>query len=56
MTKVLIAYFSLTGKTEKMAEYIAEGWASGRTPHGIPYNRCYPEVGKNGQYVYGREF
>jgi flavodoxin len=25
MTKVLIAYFSLTGKTEKMAEYIAEG-------------------------------
>jgi len=23
--KVLIAYFSLTGKTEKMAEYIAEG-------------------------------
>ena len=25
MKKVLIAYFSLTGKTEKMAEYIAEG-------------------------------
>ena len=25
MRKVLIAYFSLTGKTEKMAEYIAEG-------------------------------
>ena len=25
MGKVLIAYFSLTGKTEKMAEYIAEG-------------------------------
>ncbi len=25
MTKVLIAYFSVTGKTEKMAEYIAEG-------------------------------
>ena len=23
--KVLIAYFSLTGKTEKMAEYVAEG-------------------------------
>ena len=23
--KVLIAYFSLTGKTQKMAEYIAEG-------------------------------
>ena len=23
--KVLIAYFSLTGNTEKMAEYIAEG-------------------------------
>jgi flavodoxin len=25
MKKVLIAYFSLTGKTEKMAEYVAEG-------------------------------
>ena len=25
MKKVLIAYFSLTGNTEKMAEYIAEG-------------------------------
>ena len=25
MKKVLVAYFSLTGKTEKMAEYIAEG-------------------------------
>jgi len=25
MKKVLIAYFSLTGKTEKMADYIAEG-------------------------------
>jgi flavodoxin len=25
MAKVLVAYFSLTGKTEKMAEYIAEG-------------------------------
>ena len=25
MGKILIAYFSLTGKTEKMAEYIAEG-------------------------------
>ncbi len=25
MKKVLIAYFSLTGKTEKMANYIAEG-------------------------------
>jgi len=25
MKKVLIAYFSLSGKTEKMAEYIAEG-------------------------------
>ena len=25
MKKVLIPYFSLTGKTEKMAEYIAEG-------------------------------
>jgi flavodoxin len=25
MKRVLIAYFSLTGKTEKMAEYIAEG-------------------------------
>ena len=25
MKKVLISYFSLTGKTEKMAEYIAEG-------------------------------
>jgi flavodoxin len=25
MKKVIIAYFSLTGKTEKMAEYIAEG-------------------------------
>jgi len=25
MSKVLIAYFSLTGKTERMAEYIAEG-------------------------------
>jgi len=25
MGKVLIAYFSLTGKTEKMAEYMAEG-------------------------------
>jgi flavodoxin len=25
MNKVLIAYFSLTGKTQKMAEYIAEG-------------------------------
>ncbi|MFC2006714.1 flavodoxin domain-containing protein [Chloroflexota bacterium] len=25
MKKILIAYFSLTGKTEKMAEYIAEG-------------------------------
>jgi flavodoxin len=25
MKKVLIAYFSLTGKTEKMAEYMAEG-------------------------------
>ncbi|MFC1937299.1 flavodoxin domain-containing protein [Chloroflexota bacterium] len=25
MGRVLIAYFSLTGKTEKMAEYIAEG-------------------------------
>jgi flavodoxin len=25
MKKVLIAYFTLTGKTEKMAEYIAEG-------------------------------
>ena len=25
MKKVLIAYFSLTGKTEQMAEYIAEG-------------------------------
>jgi len=25
MKKVLIVYFSLTGKTEKMAEYIAEG-------------------------------
>jgi flavodoxin len=25
MMKVLIAYFSLTGKTQKMAEYIAEG-------------------------------
>ncbi len=25
MTKVLITYFSLSGKTEKMAEYIAEG-------------------------------
>ena len=25
MKKVLIAYFSLTGKTEKMAEYLAEG-------------------------------
>lgn len=25
MKKVLIAYFSLTGKTEKMAEYIGEG-------------------------------
>jgi flavodoxin len=25
MKKVLIAYFSMTGKTEKMAEYIAEG-------------------------------
>ena len=25
MKKVLIAFFSLTGKTEKMAEYIAEG-------------------------------
>jgi len=25
MGKVLIAYFSLSGKTEKMAEYIAEG-------------------------------
>ena len=25
MKKVLIAYFSLAGKTEKMAEYIAEG-------------------------------
>ena len=25
MKKMLIAYFSLTGKTEKMAEYIAEG-------------------------------
>ena len=25
MKKVLIAYFSATGKTEKMAEYIAEG-------------------------------
>ena len=25
MGKVLIAYFSLTGKTEKIAEYIAEG-------------------------------
>lgn len=25
MKKVLVAYFSATGKTEKMAEYIAEG-------------------------------
>ena len=25
MKKVLVVYFSLTGKTEKMAEYIAEG-------------------------------
>ena len=25
MKKVLIVYFSLTGKTEKMAEYVAEG-------------------------------
>lgn len=25
MSKVLIAYFSLTGKTEQMAQYIAEG-------------------------------
>jgi flavodoxin len=25
MAKVLVVYFSLTGKTEKMAEYIAEG-------------------------------
>ena len=25
MKKVLVAYFSLTGKTEKMAEYVAEG-------------------------------
>ena len=25
MKRVLIAYFSLTGKTEKMAEYVAEG-------------------------------
>ena len=25
MKKVLVTYFSLTGKTEKMAEYIAEG-------------------------------
>ena len=25
MKKLLVAYFSLTGKTEKMAEYIAEG-------------------------------
>ena len=25
MKKVLVAYFSLTGKTEKMAEYLAEG-------------------------------
>ena len=25
MKKVLIAYFSLTGKTQKMAEYVAEG-------------------------------
>ncbi len=25
MKKVLVAYFSLTGETEKMAEYIAEG-------------------------------
>jgi flavodoxin len=25
MKRILIAYFSLTGKTEKMAEYIAEG-------------------------------
>ncbi|MFQ5715289.1 MAG: flavodoxin family protein [Candidatus Scalinduaceae bacterium] len=25
MKKVLIVYFSRTGKTEKMAEYIAEG-------------------------------
>lgn len=25
MKKVLIAYFSLTGKTERMAEYVAEG-------------------------------
>ncbi len=25
MKKVLIAYFSLTGKTEMMAQYVAEG-------------------------------
>ena len=25
MKKVLVAYFSLTGKTQKMAEYVAEG-------------------------------
>ncbi len=25
MKRVLVAYFSLTGKTEKMAEFIAEG-------------------------------
>jgi len=25
MKRVLVAYFSLTGKTEKMAEYVAEG-------------------------------
>jgi len=25
MKKVLVAYFSLSGKTEKMAEYVAEG-------------------------------
>ena len=25
MKKVMIAYFSLTGKTEMMAQYIAEG-------------------------------
>ena len=26
MKKVLVAYFSLTGNTESMAEYIAEGF------------------------------
>ena len=28
MVKVLISYFSLSGNTEKMAEYVAEGMAS----------------------------